>query len=129
MLVRLPGVVGLVVAVVVAAGRDMAMGVAVLVQMLVGMGMGMGMAVHLVAVLVLVGMDVAVLVGMLMLVLVPQGLAMIVMMAAMHDQSPVRPTVTLPILAERRAAGDGPVSAVPWRELIQGELPKILRNK
>ncbi|WP_161539595.1 hypothetical protein [Paramagnetospirillum kuznetsovii] len=87
-LVRLPGMVGLLVPMIMGAPPGVAMRVAVLVQMLVGMGMGMGVAVGVIAMGVRMGVNMAVLMGMLMLVLVPLAFAVIVLMSAMHDHSP-----------------------------------------
>ena len=87
-LVRFPGMIGLVVFVVAAAG--VAMGMAVLVAMVMGVGMGMGVAVDGVAMGMVVGMDMAVLVGVLVLVFVPPAIAVpldvVVMMPIMHDR-------------------------------------------
>ncbi len=85
-LVRFPGMVGLVMPMIVRALAHMAVGMAVLMQVFVDMGMGMGVAVGHVAMAVGMGMNVAVFVGMLMLVLVP--IAVIVMMPAVHVRPP-----------------------------------------
>ncbi len=91
MLVRLPGMIGLTVLVVMGAALDMAVGMTVLMEVLVGMIVAVGVAVPDVAMGMLVGMDVTVLVGVVVLVFVPFGVVM--MMAAMHGRPPgsVRP--------------------------------------
>ncbi|EME67652.1 hypothetical protein H261_22438 [Paramagnetospirillum caucaseum] len=81
-LVRLPGVPGLLVAVVVPGAVLVPVRMAVLVQVVVGMGVGVGVAVAHVAVGMGVGVDMAVLVGVGVLVLVPAGF--VVMVAAVH---------------------------------------------
>ena len=88
MLVRLPGMPGLVAVMVVPLVLAMGMGVAVLMQMLVGMAVGMGMGMRHVPVDVGVGMHMAVLMAVLVLVLVPRGV--VVSMAAVHEALPRR---------------------------------------
>jgi hypothetical protein len=89
-LVRFPGVPGLVVAVVVRRGLGVVMRVAVLVDVFVRMGVGVGVAVHFVAVAVRVAVDVGVPVVMNVFVSVPMLISVVVFaIVVMHGRLPL----------------------------------------
>jgi hypothetical protein len=127
-LVRAPGMAGLLVLMHMVGLIPMAVGMAVLMQMVVGMGMGVGMAVGLALMLVGVRMHVAVVVIMLVLVLV--RLVLVVTVPAMHGPSPVGLAMTKSsAFTPAGEAREHPRQDSNLFKILSNSDPKTIQNK